>query len=508
MLTPALESVLSNPVLPSLPTVALEVLELTSRSDVNLREIERAIERDQAISARVLRMVNSSYYGLSTRCGNIHQALAFLGLETVKSLVLGFSLVKTVEAGEEDEVTFDFPDYWRRSFFCASTARAFAEALRNQVRVDPDEAFMAALIQDIGMVALWRVHGDRYLQIVDMAGVDHHGVTVTERRTLEIDHAEVGAEMARRWRFPNSIVSAIASHHHPFSGMTEHDALARIVRLAGAAASMIDRRIKSPRSSLQRFERQVTSWFKMKPVEIRDALEVATKRAEELAGSLDIDAGSMPSIDEILLLADEARGGMLNAMPPETEDQADDLDELTGLPGRSRLVTDLETAFSSCGGTGSVALFLVGLDDVRALNERLGDTGGDSALAHVAGCVKEFTASCRGRVGAYRFVGAEIAVIFEGVDTSTALVMAEELRLDIACRPARIESRNGDSEFSSIHVTIGVGLHGAGRLTITSPDGLLRAAMCAVTAGRRLGGDRVEFHHDESAFDEDHVEVA
>jgi two-component system cell cycle response regulator len=508
MLSPALEGVLSNPALPSLPMVAMEVLDLTSRSDVNLREIERAIERDQAISARVLRTVNSSYYGLSTRCGNIRQAVAFLGLDTVKSLVLGFSLVNFVEDDRENEVTFDFIDYWRRSFFCASTARTLAEMTGSDLRVDPDEAFMAALVQDIGMVALWRVHGDRYLQIVDMAGNEHQGITAIERRILETDHTDIGAEMARRWRFPDSIVSAIESHHRSFSSMNENDPLTRIVRIACAAETIIDSSVNSPASALQRFERQVTGWFRMKPNDVHELLRTSTRRAEELSATLDIDTGSVPSIDEILSRADEARSGLTSGLPPEVEEQATDIDDVTSLPRRTRLITDLETAFSSCGGTGSVAIFLLGLDEVRSLNERMGDSGGDSALSHVADCVREFTASCRGRVGAYRFVGAEIAVMIEGIDASSALVMAEELRLNIACRPARIGSRNGDSEFSSVHVTIGVGLHRAGRLTTTSPDGLLRSSMCALAAGRRLGGDRVEFHHDESLFDDNRSEVA
>ena len=71
--------------------------------------------------------------------------MAFLGLETVKGLVLGFSLVSTVGGNGDDEITFDFTAYWRRSFFCACASRSLAEALHRDVRVDPDEAFMAAI---------------------------------------------------------------------------------------------------------------------------------------------------------------------------------------------------------------------------------------------------------------------------------------------------------------------------------------------------------------------------
>lgn len=511
MLSPALESVISSPALPSLPMVAVEVLELTSRDDVDLREIEKAIERDQAMSARVLRTVNSSYYGLTRRCGNIRQAVAFLGLETVKSLVLGFSLVKISDGNHGDEVCFDFNQYWRRSFFCASVARTLSEMIQSEYQVDPDEAFISALIQDVGMVALWRVHGDRYLQIVDMAGSDHNSITSMERRVFEVDHSQVGAEMTRRWSFPDSIVNAIEDHHRPVSSMLDANNLSRVVRLAVSASEIIDPTIESPSTTRQRFERQMTGWFRMKPSQVMNILERSLERAQELASTLDMGDCDLPMIDEILARADDARSQLTPTVTLDDVDEVDDvgnIDETTGLPGRARLLSDLESAFTSSGKDQTISLFLLGIDEVRALNERLGDRGGDDALAHVGRCVREFTQSCSHDAHAYRFVGAEIAVILRNTEPTTALSLAEELRSDIACRPARVVGRDGESEFCSVHVTIGVGMHEMERSLPTSPDGLLRAAMCSVTAGRRLGGDRVEFQIDDSTQVDSGVEAA
>ena len=113
MLCPDYDSILTNPSLPSLPTVALEVLDLASREDVDLGDFERTIERDQAMSVRILRAVNSSYYGLGRRCGSIRQAVSYLGIQTVK-VVLSFSLERAMDFGE-DEITFDFNSYWRQT---------------------------------------------------------------------------------------------------------------------------------------------------------------------------------------------------------------------------------------------------------------------------------------------------------------------------------------------------------------------------------------------------------
>ena len=249
----------------------------------------------------------------------------------------------------------------------------------------------------------------------------------------------------------------------------------------------------------------------MKPSQVIEILERSLERAQELAATLDMGDCDIPMIDEILAQADDARSQLTPIVTPEDVDDADgvgDLDETTGLPGRSRLLSDLETAFTSSGSDQTISLFLLGTDEVRALNERLGDRGGDDALAHVGRCVREFSQSCSHDVRAYRFVGAEIAVILRNTDAPTALSLAEELRSEIACRPARVVGRDGESEFCSVHVTIGVGMHEMERSLPTSPDGLLRAAMCSITAGRRLGGDRVEFQIDDSTQVDSGAEAA
>ena len=304
--------------------------------------------------------------------------------------------------------------------------------------------------------------------------------------------------MTRRWSFPDSIVAAIEDHHRSISSMTDADDLSRVVRLAVAAVELIDPNIESPRNTHQRFERQVTSWFRLRPDQIHGILERSLERAQELARSLDMSECDIPSIEEIQARADDALSELPGIIEPEDVLDDGDLDETTGLLNRSHLLSDLESALSKTAVTETVSLFLLGIDEVRALNERLGDRGGDDALAHVGQCVRDFCQPASIDARAYRFVGAEIAVVLRNTDAPTALGLAEELRSEIACRPARVVGRDGDSEFCSVHVTIGVGMHEMESGLPPSPDGLLRAAMCAVTAGRRLGGDRVEFQVDDS----------
>src|SRR5947208_10841264 len=143
------------PNLPSLPAIALQVLQLAQREDVDISEIARAISKDPALSGKILKTVNSSFYGRAQAVSTISHALVILGLQSVKSLVLGFTLVKSLGGGRGKG--FKHLHYWRRSIYAATAARSAAAKL---LLVQQEEAFLAALLQDIGMLVLDQVLGE------------------------------------------------------------------------------------------------------------------------------------------------------------------------------------------------------------------------------------------------------------------------------------------------------------------------------------------------------------
>src|SRR3954467_5510542 len=112
------------PSLPSLPTIALEVLELAQREGVDIAEIARIISKDPALSSKILRTVNSSFYGRSQSISQVSQALVILGLQSVKTLVLGFSLVSNLQQSKSKG--FKHLDYWKRSIYAATAAKILA----------------------------------------------------------------------------------------------------------------------------------------------------------------------------------------------------------------------------------------------------------------------------------------------------------------------------------------------------------------------------------------------
>ena len=234
--TKLLDDILNCPSIPTLPAVAIRVLELTSDPDVKMDELAKEIQVDQGIAAKILRTVNSSFYGLRKRCSSIEHALVMLGLNPVKSLVLGFSLVSSVKGQEGDE--FDYLGYWKRGLTSAVAAKFAAEMAGNKMITD--EAFLAGLFQDIGMVAMHRTLDDKYLSIIKSTEGNHARLAKAELDSLEIQHAVVGAMMCENWKIPHEIVIPVRYHDRPTACPQEFSQTARCVALGNMIHTIMD----------------------------------------------------------------------------------------------------------------------------------------------------------------------------------------------------------------------------------------------------------------------------
>lgn len=222
----------------TLPEVALEVVRLTEAEQVDARQLKECLERDPALVARVLKVVNSSLFGLSGKVENLHQAIALLGSQPLKLLVLGFSLPdRLLNDVTQDQLT----RFWRRSLARAVTARLLAES---HLGLPGDEPFLVALLQDVGQLALLGRLGTTYATVLSEALACHSDLTAIERETLGFDHRELAAALMRNWHMPErfaSVVQGMPTHWaapHPETNMV----LARAVHLAGGIAELVDGR--------------------------------------------------------------------------------------------------------------------------------------------------------------------------------------------------------------------------------------------------------------------------
>jgi HD-like signal output (HDOD) protein len=213
--------ILACPTLPSLPAVALELLRLCRDDEIDLRRVAEALSRDPALAARVLRAANSASLAARGKVSTLTRAVPLLGTNATLTLALSFSLVRGRR--RDDRAGFDHRAFWRRSVFSALAGRVLAESgIRS---ADPEEAFLAALLQDLGMLALAEVFPREYGILCASAGSDHAALAAGERREWGCDHAAVGGLLARTWSLPACFGDAMAaSHERPGSEGTSRQA--------------------------------------------------------------------------------------------------------------------------------------------------------------------------------------------------------------------------------------------------------------------------------------------
>lgn len=270
------------PTLPALPAVALEVLELSAREEASTEQIAAAINVDAALAARILRTVNSSYYCRGQPVATVEQAVLQLGLHTVRSLVLGFCLADLLAKSRYS--VLDGPRHWRRSIYAATAARVIAH------RVDflhTEEAFLAALLMDIGMLVLDRVLAHDYAGVLKTVAA-HADLPSAEHRALGITHAQAGKILSDQWQLPPLLTIPIEHHHAPET--TDDATLMRLAQILALSARCADVFVASDPAEPVRDVRHIwTDEFGLSPEDVDAMLEEIGQRTRENAALLDID---------------------------------------------------------------------------------------------------------------------------------------------------------------------------------------------------------------------------
>jgi putative nucleotidyltransferase with HDIG domain len=218
--------------LPILPQVALKMIDLTSDPKVSPQLIEKVIEMDQGATARVLTYANSSTYGLPRRICSVREAVLMLGYKSVNTLVSHDTNFNNF-LGKGDRLSLIRRNLWKHSLYsgiCCSVICRWLSSTDAWV-VDPEEAFAAAILHDMGKMALLNVLPDEYIaaqSIAEESGLRFHEV---EHDHLPYSHAVIGNAMGERWMLPDTLCDCILNHHSPLDAQTVPQ-LAAVVALA------------------------------------------------------------------------------------------------------------------------------------------------------------------------------------------------------------------------------------------------------------------------------------
>jgi len=488
--------------LPSPPSVALEVLRLAQSDDASMDEIAQVVQSDPALTARILRVVNSSLFGQVREVTSIRQAMVVLGLRTVKVLVLSFSLVENLRQSQGGE--FDYTAYWRRSVVTAASCRLLAGEVAPELA---EEAFVAGLLCDLGVVAAVRCAPETYGPVFVSARRHNAGLAEQEAHLLGVTHAELTAVLLTSWGLPEALCQATRMHHGGgFGGLNgAHRKLAQVVHAAAQIAQLFCQDV--PPTELATVKETCRTETGIDEAALERILGDLDPGVREVAAMLALPVE--PTVDYAQLQADAAAQLAKLSMEAEVERAVSRRREAQALREAQRLEQEkkeiLEVA-SSYGLTRlanrtafdkrlveefrrakecsqPLGMILMDVDYFKRVNDTYGHQAGDEVLRQIAACVGELSEP----LGfAARYGGEEFAVICKPRGEDDLRALAEAIRRKIAARGVRYNGR-------MLRTTVSVGIavcNGQGRRE--SPELLLQAADRCLYLAKRNGRNRVE----------------
>jgi two-component system, cell cycle response regulator len=479
-----LKSILEIKQLPSLPAVAVRVLELSRQKDSSVSLIAKAISTDPALSAKVLKTINSSFYSIPHPITTINQAVVLLGMQTLKTLALGFSLVRGLNAKGSEK--FDYIRFWRQCLFSAVASRTVSKSLRIG---DCEEAFLAGLLTDLGTLAMHRGIGADYDQLLEACQGDQVELVKRSREKFDLDHAEVGAALAEKWRFPTTLIEPIRQHHSLGPNRPPRPGVVEVVH-AGVLCGQVFSSKKSGLISVAK--RELATTFKMTEAKIKEMLAGVEAQTKEMGKLFEVKIDPGRSFEDIeeearQTLVELSLEAQIQAQQTLVENQSllqqATTDGLTGLANRARFDEFIDEAFTVAKARGeALSLLMIDLDRFKSINDTHGHQAGDAVLANLGAFVKSL---CRSDDLASRYGGEEVAVVLRRTGLAEASKIAERIRESIAGRPVAFGT-------TLIRITASVGVAAMnGHQPVASPEELLGAADRALYAAKEGGRNTV-----------------
>ncbi|MCH7526178.1 MAG: GGDEF domain-containing protein [Planctomycetes bacterium] len=440
--------------LPSPPGVALRVLELAREENSSPSDVADVLSLDPALSARVLKFVNSPMVGLEQKISSLKQAVSLIGMRAAKMMALSFSLVSSEKRASCP--SFDYGRFWSRSLVSAVTARIIARATKKH---DAEEAFTGGLLSRIGQLVLACGLSAEYEKVLQHAESQSGDFLDIERSLLGTTHIEVGRRLVADWQLPDAICQSIAVF--PYAGDDDGvsiSSLARILYVSDLAAAIVcdpeggdaenvahllvavERHFGINADAWERLFQDIGAQWK----EYGELLSVETTDVKSFSA---IQAEANERIAE-LSLATQLESQMVKERNEELAKQAT-TDKLTGLGNRAAFDDRLGSELARSARTGRpIALLLMDVDHFKSFNDTYGHQAGDKVLQEVASAMQDIA---REIDFVARYGGEEFAVIAPECTQEGSAALAERLR-------AAVEDLTVDWQGRPLKVTISVGV--------------------------------------------------
>jgi putative nucleotidyltransferase with HDIG domain len=228
--------------LPGFSPAALKIISIANNMSTSPTEMVNAITLDPSLTARILKLINSAYFG-GRSVSSLNRAVMLLGFNTIKNIALSLAVVSSMQVKESFK-WFTNSQFWEHSLACAIAAKSMAKAM-DIAAVEVEEYFIAGLIHDMGMTALIQM-APEMATIYDPSHRPEVARHDLEKEMLGVSHADLSGMMARKWKFPVSLAFAIESHHAPLTAPKAHRQIALAVSFANHGCHAIKIGIQTP----------------------------------------------------------------------------------------------------------------------------------------------------------------------------------------------------------------------------------------------------------------------
>ena len=471
--------------LPTLPGIALKLIEAYQKPDPDIQEIGDLLTTDPPLTVKVLKIVNSCFYSLPTKITSVHHAIKLLGSKAIKNLALSFNLIKTFQPDQYE--LFDYKRFWKNSLVGATATRLLSEKLEPG---HADDAFILGLLQDIGILMLGHCMPRQYVLVVNEVGKNLNIHPRAETRVVGVDHQEIGEYLTKSWGLPNTFYLPIGYHHIPDQLTSAQSSVVNLTRILHLSSLFIDLLSDHKRAlSLWKIKETLDDFGFAAQIDVNEIWGKICEQIEQIFPVFDLEVDQ----DEYFQIIEKARAelsklsvemihnSVQQSKELETLKQQVNRDSMTQLFNHQHFRQLLQTELARAERyKRPLALIFGDIDRFKAVNDTYGHLAGDRVIKALATKLRRET---RESDHAARYGGEEFAVILTETTIEGAKVIAERLRLEIES----MEIVYGEQ---SIATTLSFGIAGMTDLKSTSIDELIGRADKALYQAKKQGGNR------------------
>ena len=475
---------------PTPPAVAMQVIALAQDPDIVMGKVADTVSADPAIAAKVMRIANSAMYARRRQSTNLRQALIVLGLNATLTLALSFTLVTALR--KDASKGFDFDAYWKRAILAATWGKLLASELG---RRDAEEVFLAALLQDIGMLAIDKIAPETYNGLAAFQ-LEHQRVAQHETSCLTTDHRTIGAWMLKSWNMPAPLVRGVQHSHDPSAAGVEQE-FREFVRCVALSGDLADVWLgDQSEAGIRRVGSLVNTHLSMAPGRLLELFSTIREQIPVAESLFDMEIFPADQMNEICETAHEIlivrnlyeidKNKDLEVQKSRLKEENSALkvesshDGLTGALNRRAFEAAIEREFmAATGNQWPLSVIFVDLDHFKGINDTHGHQGGDAMLKTVALLL---SSTVRDTDSVARYGGDEFVVLLPGTDSTQAEAVAG--RLVKRAQETLVDGDNG-AKFS-ITLSLGIATRDA-KASFTSSQELLAAADTALYHSKRNG---------------------